>query len=43
MSIEQTRQELLAELGFEELKRLVGLVSYNDSTDPLPRDRVGNL
>ncbi|GAA1004298.1 hypothetical protein Aple_082520 [Acrocarpospora pleiomorpha] len=45
MRIEQTmtRQELLAELGFEELNQLVGLVSFNLSTDPFPvtgRDAV---
>ncbi|MCP9211128.1 4-hydroxyphenylpyruvate dioxygenase [Streptomyces cucumeris] len=38
MSLEQnlTDQERLANLCLDELKQLVGLVSYDDSTDPFP-------
>ncbi|WP_433412030.1 4-hydroxyphenylpyruvate dioxygenase [Microtetraspora malaysiensis] len=38
MSIQQTLtdQERLAELNLDELQQLVGLVSYDDSTDPFP-------
>lgn len=38
MSLEQTLtdQERLADLGLEQLKQLVGLVSYDDTTDPFP-------
>ncbi|MFJ5779819.1 4-hydroxyphenylpyruvate dioxygenase [Streptomyces sp. NPDC093094] len=38
MSLEQhlTDQERLADLGLDELKQLVGLVSYDDSADPFP-------
>ncbi|GHH82143.1 4-hydroxyphenylpyruvate dioxygenase [Streptomyces sulfonofaciens] len=38
MSLEQnlTDQERLANLGLDELKQLVGLVSYDDSADPFP-------
>ena len=38
MSLEQlvNDEERLAELDLEGLKRLVGLVEYEDSTDPFP-------
>ncbi|MFI7413213.1 4-hydroxyphenylpyruvate dioxygenase [Streptomyces sp. NPDC049627] len=38
MSLEHslTDQERLADLGLDQLKQLVGLVSYDDTTDPFP-------